>query len=209
MAIYYPSFELQAEAGVEGGSVEWAGTVQPIRDLSALSALLEDVEAERDVHVIEGTLHHHPDCDVPHRQHRLTRRLISWCNRFEVRVRYDGGDGDPRCWLVAPAISQKERRHIWPDGSMCAFMSSEAWNAEENDVVDFMTHVPIWLLKWNLFRQTGLWLGREHQGTPDYHLRMLRPSDNCWCRSGRRYAACHRGADHTAVAQKSLVPAAK
>lgn len=199
MKTEYPGFNVAYEAGELGDVAVWRGVVQPVKELTSLSAVLEDLEAERPVRVVQGEVMHHPDCNVAHSVHALSGRLIYWRTRFELRVRYDGGLGDPRCWVITPPIPHNQRRHVWPDGSICAFMSSEAWDVGQNDVVDFMGHAAIWLLKWNLYSQTGVWLGREHQGTPDYHLKMLAADDNCWCRSGRRYARCHRESDQRIV----------
>ena len=173
----YPGFNVAYEAGEFGDVTFWRGVVQPVRQLTSLSSVLGDVEAERPVRVVEGEIVHHPNCEVVHSVHPLSKRLIYWRTRFELRVRYDGGLADPRCWIVTPPIPLDQQRHVWPDGSICAFMSSEGWDPDQDDVVDFMGHVAIWLLKWNIYSQTGIWLGREHQGTPDYHLKVLAAGD--------------------------------
>lgn len=205
----YPDFTLTHEVGELGDIAVWRGVVQPVRQLGHLSSILEDVEAERPVHIISGEILHHPQCDIVHSVHPLTKRLIYWKTRFELRVQYDGGRGDPRCWVITPPIPLDKRRHIWPDGSICPFMSGDAWDADQNDVVDFLGHVAIWLLKWTAFSQTGVWLAREHQGTPDYHLKVLRPDDNCWCRSGRRYGTCHRPSDQQLIRNAAPMLASK
>ncbi len=193
MKTEYPDFKL--EAGELGKLAVWRGGLQPVKQLTSLSALLEDLEAERPVRVVRGEVIHHPNCRLPHSVHPLAKRLIYWRTQFELRVQYDGGRGDPRCWVVSPPIPLDKQRHVWPDGSICPFMSADAWDPDRDDVVDFLGHAAIWLLKWNAFSQTGVWLGREHQGTPDYHLNVLKPEDSCWCRSGRRYGSCHRASD--------------
>ena len=195
MKTEYPDFRLTNEVGELGKIAVWRGLVQPVKQLEPLSCILDDIEAERPVRIVYGEILHHPACEVAHSTHPLTKRLLYWKIQFELQVQYDGGPGDPRCWVITPPIPPNQRRHIWPDGSVCPFMSGDAWDADQNDVVDFMGHVSIWLLKWTAFSQTGIWLGREHQGTPDYHLNVLQPDDPCWCRSGRLYGKCHRRSD--------------
>lgn len=209
MKTEYPDFSLTYEVGELGNIAIWRGLVQPVRQLEALSSILEDVEAERPVRVVKGEILHHPRCEVAHSIHPLTKRLVYWKTQFELRVQYDGGRGDPRCWVITPPIPASQRRHIWPDGSICPFMSGDAWDPDQNDVADFFGHVAIWLLKWIAFSQTGVWLAREHQGTPDYHLHVLKPGDNCWCRSGRRYGACHRHSDLELVRNAAPMPTPK
>jgi hypothetical protein len=195
----YPGFNLVHEAGAFGDVAVWRGLVRPVRQLTSISALLADIEAERPVRVVEGEIVHHPNCEVTHAAHQLSKRLIYWRTPFELLVKYDGGVADPRCWVVTPPIPFDKRKHVWPDGSICAFLSSEGWDPDHDDVVDFMGHAAIWVFKWNIYNQTDVWLGREHQGTPDYHLRTLAADDSCWCRSGRRYAYCHRALDQHAT----------
>ena len=208
MRTEYPDFSITREIGDLGEVAIWRGVVQPVRRLEGLSDILEDVEAERPVRVVGGEILHHPHCEVSHSVHPLARRLIYWKIQFELQIQYDGGLGDPRCWVITPPIPADQRRHIWPDGSICPFMSGDAWNADENDVVDFMGHSAVWLLKWIGFSQAGVWLGHEHQGTPDYHLRVLAANQNCWCRSGRRYAACHRSSDQQLTRHARPLPSA-
>lgn len=209
MKTEYPDFGLAYEVGEFGNIAVWRGVVQPTKQLVSLSSTLEDIEAERPVRVVNGEILHHAECDVDHSVHPLAKRLIYWKTKFELRVQYDGGRSDPRCWVITPPIPPDQRRHIWPDGTICPFMSGDAWDADRDDVVDFMGHAAIWLLKWTAFSQTGVWLGREHQGTPDYHLRVLKPDDNCWCRSGRRYGGCHRPSDQQLVRNATPIPISK
>ena len=199
MTTEYPDFRLTLEAGEFGLVAVWRGIVQPVKLLTSLSAVLKHIEAETPVRVVRGEIVHHPDCRVEHSRHSLESRLIYWRTRFEIRVQYDGSPGDPRCWVLYPPIPGDKRRHVWPDGSICPFMSADDWDPDREDVVDFLGHVAIWLLKWNAFSQTGIWLGREHHGTAEYHLRILKPDDRCWCRSGQRYGSCHRTADQRAA----------
>lgn len=208
MKTHYPDFRLTLEVGEAGEIAVWRGVLQPLKQLTSVSAVLEDVEAERPVRVVAGEVLHQPYCDVAHGAHPLATRLIYWRTRFEVRVEYDGSIRDPRCWVLTPPIPPDKRRHVWRDGSICAFMSSEGWYADRDDVVDFMGHAAIWLIKWNLFSQTGVWLGPEHQGTPDYHLRVLTPGDTCWCRSGRPYGKCHRPSDQQMAREPRSGPVA-
>jgi hypothetical protein len=37
----------------------------------------------------------------------------------------------------------------------------------------------------------GLWLGKSAPAGPQLHLATIRPSQECWCGSGKRYKLCH------------------
>jgi hypothetical protein len=87
MKTEYPGFNVAYEAGELGDVAVWRGVVQPGKELTSLSAVLQDLEAERPVRVVQGEVMHHPDCKVAHSVHALSGRLIYWRTRFELEDR--------------------------------------------------------------------------------------------------------------------------
>jgi hypothetical protein len=81
-------------------------------------------------------------------------------------------------------------------------MSSEGWNCDRDDVVDFMGQVAVWLIKRMLWDQTGVWISSQHRADPEYHLSAIDPEDPCWCRSGIPYRQCHLQHDRLAAADR-------
>lgn len=203
MRLSYPqlTFVTESVAGLKAGV--WRGVIRPIQSLEPLGEILDDIAHGRVVRVVGGEVRHHPDCREQHHRQSWMDRVVAWRIQFHLKVRWDGGNADPRCWIVAPPVWTPERKkHIWGDGSICPFMSSEAWDADRDDVVDFMAHVSVWLVKWMLWDQTDMWMGPEHAFSPEHHVASLQPTDCCWCRSGREYARCHLAVDRTEVASR-------
>lgn len=200
MALGYPKLSFAVRQRLDGEVGVWTGVVQPVRSLQGLDDILDDLAHDRVVRVVGGEVRHHPDCRASHCRHDWMRRLVYWRIAFELEVRYSGNSADPRCWVRAPPVATlHKRKHVWNDGSICPFLSSEGWDADHDDVVDFMGHVAIWLVKWMLWDQTGVWIGGEHGTGPQFHLSTLRAADPCWCRSGRPYRFCHRQGDRLAA----------
>lgn len=203
MNVSYPqlTFATEVVSGVHVGV--WRGVIRPIQSLERLAEILDDIAHERVVRVVAGEVRHHPDCREAHRRQSWMDRVVAWRVHFHVEVRWDGGNADPRCWIIAPPVWTAERKkHVWGDGSICPFMSSEAWDADRDDVVDFMAHVAVWLVKWMLWDQTDVWIGPEHAFSPEHHVASLQPTDRCWCRSGREYVKCHLAVDQAEVAHR-------
>lgn len=208
MALAYPNLSLAIQPTAGGEMAVWRGVVEPIRSLAGLDAILDDVAHERLVRVVSGEIRHHPECQAVHCHHGWMEPLVYWRIRFELEARYDGGAGDPRCWVRWPPVVKLDKaRHVWRDGSICPFLSSDGWDPERDDVVDFMGHVAIWLLKWTLWDQTGVWIGKERGSNAAYHLSAIRLDDPCWCRSGLPYRACHLRSDRIAADAGRTVPA--
>ena len=201
MSLAYPqlAFGTEAATGIEAGV--WRGIVQPVQSLVRLGEILDDIAHERVVRVVAGEVRHLPECRAEHCHHHWMDRLVFWRTRFQIDVRWDGSNADPRCWVISPPVwTLDKKKHVWGDGSICPFMSSEAWDANRDDVVNFMAHAAVWLVKWMLWDQTDVWIGAEHAFSPEHHLASVQPTNRCWCRSGRQYASCHLVSDRAAAA---------
>jgi hypothetical protein len=207
MAAEYPGFVFRREHLSSGSLIGvWEGEVQPVKALAELDEILDDLHHERLVRVVGGEIVHHPECAARHCRHRWLDRLVYWRIRFHVKVAYDGTKADPRCWVLSPPVNVFGRqKHVWRDGSICPFLSSTDWDADRDDVAEFMGHAIVWLLKWTLWDQTGVWIGREHQADPEYHLNTVRPHDPCWCRSAVPYTLCHLDRDRQVVEYRRRV----
>lgn len=124
---------------------------------------------------------------------------------FEVTITYSGARDHPRCWVVSPSIPPEKRRHMWGDCSICPFLASDdTWVWDRDTVADYVAHISVWLVTWLVFDRTGEWIVGEHSGTPQYHLAVVKPNDQCWCRSGRRYRKCHMREDQIEAARQGF-----
>ena len=201
MAAFCPNFSYAPDISGVGGS--WTGTIAPLASLDRLNDLLDDLHHRRAVFTVaNATLRHLPGCTTDHCEHEWMNRVRSdeLRREFTTRVYYSGTHEDPRCWVEG--IDQTNGRHMWTDGSICPFMSSTAaWDWRTDTIADFLGHVSIWLVSWMVFQQTGIWIVGEHGNTPGYHLAHIRPSELCWCRSGRKYRKCHLQQDQIAFAR--------
>lgn len=203
MRLGYPQFAFgtEAVAGAEVGV--WRGIVQPIQSVERLDDILDDIAHERVVRVVAGEVRHHTECREEHCRHPWMNRLVVWRIRFQIEVRWDGSNADPRCWVISPPVwTLDKKKHVWGDGSICPFMSSDAWDSNRDDVVDFMAHAAVWLVKWTPWNQTDVWIGPEHGFSPEHHIASVQPANRCWCRSGREYANCHLVSDRAAAASR-------
>src|SRR2546422_8233305 len=107
---------------------------------------------------------------------------------FTVSIYYSGGRDHPRCWVVSPSIPTEKRRHTWGDGSICPFLASEdSWVWDRDTVADFVPHISIWLLTWLVFDQTAQWIVGEREGTPEYHLSVIRDRKSTRLNSSHGY----------------------
>lgn len=207
MAFAYPQLVFRRETTAVGEMGVWRGVVHPMQSLNGINDALDDLAHGRVVRVVAGEVRHHRECSQRHCHHDWMERLVHWRIPFEVEVWYDGGCADPKCWVIWPPVSTlHKRKHTWGDGSICPFLSSDGWDCHHDDVVDFMGHVAVWLVKWTLWDQTGVWIGPEHLFSPEHHLGSVHPTDQCWCRSGLPYRCCHLQRDRAAAAtQRSHV----
>jgi hypothetical protein len=184
-----------------GGS--WTGTIAPLASSEQLTLLLDDIHHRRAVFTVANAgLQHLPGCAADHCQHDWMDRIRSdeLLREFNARIYYSGTHEDPRRFIEG--INLTNGRHMWTDGSICPFMSSTAaWDWRSDTVADFIGHLSVWLISWMVFQQTTVWIVGEHGNTPGYHLTHIRPSDLCWCRSGRKYRKCHLQLDQIAFAR--------
>ncbi len=202
MALEYPALRFRLQESSDNFPVGvWIGSIQPIQSEHNLLKLLDDLEHDRQVYVMRGgQLLHWSRCMAEHCIHDWTERLIDPFTEFSIEIRHNGGREHPKCFISNPYIPQEKQRHFWADGSICPFMASEdIWVWNKNTVADFMPHVIVWLARWMVWDQTGHWPGIEHQMSPQYHLANIRPGQQCWCRSGRKYYKCHMNLDRMAA----------
>lgn len=206
MAVFCPDLAFEALRPVAGGGGVWRGSIQPIVSLEGLEELLDDIHHNRRVYgAARGELRHLTTCQADHCHHDWMDRIRDLRIPFTVRVHYSGGRDHPRCWVLSPPIPPENRHHMWADGSICPFLASEdAWVWDRHTVADFIPHVSVWLVTWAVFDQTGAWIVGEHEGTPQYHLEIIKPSHQCWCRSGKKYRRCHLQEDQRQAALRRI-----
>ena len=169
----------------------WRGVVQSVDSLDDVELLLDDIEHQRDAWLRDGSLCHRPSCTSHHDRHGWMEGLRGLDREYTIEVRAYGGKTVPRAFLLEPALKAPER-HVWRDGAMCPFLNSEGWYDHRRDTVaDFMPYTLLWLLKREVFKQSGHWPGPEHDSAPGYHLSVVGRSDPCWCGSGKMYRRCH------------------
>jgi len=175
----------------------WSGPITPVRSAERLLDLLDDIHHNRAAYTAAGgELRHLPSCSATHCKHAWMDQVQpgELLRTFDARFYYSGGHDDPRCWIAG--IGQTNGRHMWSDGSICPFMSSATtWNWMRDTVADFAGHVSIFLVSWMVFQSTRIWLVGEHQNSGTYHVSILKPNDQCWCRSGKKYRNCHMQID--------------
>jgi SEC-C motif len=206
MAETYPRLTFESDAERDGRPGIWRGWVQPIKAPGMITELLDDLFHDRPVFVVGDEVKHLPSCTSPHCHHDWMTEALDMTRRFELLITYDGGAALPRCWVLNPAIPPRKRRHMWNDGAICAFLASDrVWSWNRDTVASLLPHVLIWLLKWTVFDQTGVWIGSEHLSNPLYHLRVVGPWDPCWCGSGSPYRKCHRKEDLALVRVRRVV----
>ncbi len=202
-AFFPPSTGPLGETGVG----IWRGTICPVGpEALSLVELLDDLDHDSPVVVaLGGGLLHFDACSLQHCVHDWMDRLVKPFPTFDLEVHYAGGREHPRCFIRKPTIPLTKRLHFLADGSVCPFLASGgAWSWDRHTVSEFVDHIVIWLAKWTIWDQTQHWPGRQHTGSPTYHLANIRPSEQCWCRSGRKYHKCHMQADRRVVAASVL-----
>jgi hypothetical protein len=195
MAVFCPDLVYRPDALTEGGW--WTGELRPLRSVENLLELLDDIHHHHPIYTAwRGELRHVAKCKYDHHRHDWMGRVRAEevLRPFLMRVYYGGGHGHPRCWV--DGVNAQNAQHLWDDGSLCPFMASEdAWVWTHHTVADFIGHLSVWLVSWMLWQQAGIWLVGEHASTPGYHLDKIRPNEQCWCRSGKKYRKCHMQTD--------------
>lgn len=172
----------------------WQGWIQPIRSLENLEFLLADLAQNRSVRVLSGgEIIHHPNCQRKHPQLSWTKKLKKPDRAFKIKITYGGGSRHPKAYVLDPVIKPDESEHMFGDGSVCAYPPWQGiWDWQTNTVADFTDHIAVWLVKWNVWQQTGVWLGDEMQHGKAFLFFNIKPMEQCWCGSGKEYGACHR-----------------
>jgi hypothetical protein len=197
MRTYYPAFHLSIVDTDTGREAFWTGKVQPIRTTDRLEDLLDDIHHERPFYILPGgEVLHHPACRTPHAHHGWAESLTNPHVVYELEIRYGGGRRHPKAYVRDPILTEGKRKHIFRDGSICPYAPwQEIWRWQDHTVVDYMAHALGWLIKWTVWDQAGIWIGREMSHDARFLLRTIGPNKLCWCGSGKKYKKCHRSAD--------------
>jgi len=190
----YPSLRFLEAANQDG--LTWEGPLCPIRSVSDLNALLDDLENDTPVEITVGEfaeIVHHPDCVVPHNDHRLTSQVEHPVREFVVRIVDFGNDRQPEASVLDSPIPSERWKHRWGDEGVCAYAPWEhPWSAADSSIVDFVDHVLIWLFKQNIYAQTEVWIGKETPHTTEFLFNTIKPVDRCYCGLDKIYENCHR-----------------
>jgi hypothetical protein len=190
----YPSLRVVSSEDI--GSLIWEGWLQPIRSTDELDALLDDLDNDRPVDIVRGELcelRHDRECQVIHAEHRLTSEIKEPIRLFRLRVEDFGDKRVPQARVLEPPIPKDERRHnIGPDGICASAPWEHPWNPDVSQMVDFVDHSLIWLFKQTVYSQSKHWLGTEMPHSADFLIKTIKPTEQCYCGSGKNYADCHR-----------------
>jgi hypothetical protein len=210
MQEYYPFFTLRVINTAQGRMAVWTGEVQPIQADELLYELVEDLDKNRPVYLPGGgRVSHHPHCILSkHLRTAWMNRIVNPHAIYALKINYCGGREHPRAYVTAPCLFLKNGqfrwRHMLDDGAICAYAPHHSvWNWQRDTVVDFMSHVLIWLVKWTVWDQTSIWIGAE---APHDHHSLFRSIDlnrPCRCGSGKEYGRCHREEDRVYVEENS------
>lgn len=188
MGYEYPSLRFSRY----GAGGRWVGRVQPIQSREGIAELLDDLAHDRAIHLQGDRVEHLPECDAAHREHPWMSGLSDLQRTFEIAILHPGDASVPRGYVLSPAIPRHKQLHMWGDGAMCPFLTSDDhWVARRNTVADIVPYFLVWLVKWMVYDETNVWIGREHKNDPASHLRRVGRNDQCWCGSGMKYKKCH------------------
>lgn len=193
----YPAFQVSGRPIGTGAEAVWQGWIQPIRSFEDLEYLLADLAQNRAVRILSGgEVIHHPNCQRKHPKLSWIKKLKKPDRAFKVKITYGGGSRHPRAFVIDPVIPPHEREHMFADGAVCAYPPWHGvWDWQTNTVADFTDQAAVWLVKWNVWQQTGIWLGEEMRHDKAFLLFNIKPTAQCWCGSGERYGECHRVSD--------------
>jgi len=104
--------------------------------------------------------------------------------------------------VLQPNIPENKGKHMYKDKAVCAYPPQRnVWDWRTHTVTDFTDQFIIWLVKWNVWNQTGYWLGDETSHDKLLLLISISTIDQCWCGSGALYGDCHLAADELEVTQ--------
>ena len=193
----YPS--LRVVSSEDTASLIWEGWLQPVRSTNELDALLDDLDNNRPVDIVRGEryeLRHDRDCKVIHVVHRLRSEIKRPIRLFRVRVEDFGDTRLPQARVLEPRIPTNERRHNIGRDGICGFAPwKHPWNPNVSQIVDFVDHSLIWLFKQTVYSESKYWLGSETPHSTEFLLKTIKPTEPCYCGSGKNYADCHRAAN--------------
>lgn len=194
MKANYPTFSVGVCPLGRSADAIWQGWIQPIRSLENLELLLADLAQNRAVRVLSGgEIIHYPNCQRKHPELSWIKKLKKADRAFKIKITYSGGSRHPKAVVLDPVIKPDESEHMFGDGSVCAYPPWQGvWDWQINTVADFADHIAVWLVKWNVWQQTGVWLGDEMQHGKAFLFFNIKPTAQCWCGSGKEYGACHR-----------------
>lgn len=206
MKLHYPSLLFDGRHIIIGSATFWKGWVQPLSDeLEDLEMILADIDRNLPVQIKNGEVSHHPACRRKHQALSWIKKLKKPDQAFNIKIVYDGGKRHPRGYVLQPDIPLNKRKHMYRDSAVCAYPPQRnIWNWQTHTTVDFTDQVVIWLLKWNVWNQTGYWLGSETSHDKLLLLISISATDQCWCGSGTLYGNCHQLADKLEVTQNVL-----
>jgi hypothetical protein len=154
----------------------------------------------------DGRIRHHPRCTGRHELHddRLARLVLPDA-AFLLSAALYGPPQHPRVRVIDPEISARTYRghpHLYHPDVICPlFPPEKTWSWHTHNLVDYLGHVAVWLLKsliWIATRDTngkGLWIGPDVPHDAETLLRLTAPEDPCHCGSGGKYKKCHRSQD--------------
>lgn len=103
-------------------------------------------------------------------------------------------------WSCGVAVGP---RHVYHDGSICAFEPEDAakrfgdWR-RGTSLVRLLDFISVWLTRHVYLREFGRWPGHQMLHTILERQLWNRPDEFCGCGASRPYAACHASADHAA-----------
>lgn len=198
MREYFPDFSLTGLPLGTGPVAVWKGRVRPFRSAERMEEVLDDIYHERAVMMrAGGSIEHRPDCAAAHCHHDWMEKLSNPFVDFKLEIHYAGRESHPRAFIRDPAVPFfKRQKHHLSDGALCAYPPWQGvWQWERDTVVNFMSHVVEWLVKWMVWEQACIWIGPEMGHDRNFLLREIRPDQECHCGSGKQYRLCHRPED--------------
>lgn len=183
--------------------------MQPLPPPDELPLVLADLDRE-ETNLVQiepdGQIRHHPRCGGRHslRDERLTRLRLS-DQAFLLEATLHRPPEHPRVRVLEPVISQRTypgHPHLYDLEIICPlFPPEKTWSWNTHNLVDYLGHVAVWLLKSRVWIATrdqsgkGIWIGPDVPHDPETLLRIVAPGDPCPCGSGRKYRQCHREYD--------------
>lgn len=195
----YPALTLISDGSDASCTAVWEGWLQPIGSLRDFDLIINDLHYNRPIMISEdGEILHNPRCKGPHDKPSIRKYLKRPSRSFKVRIEYAGRSRHPRAFMLDPVLVRRSGDHTFSDGASCAYPAWEdVWEWQRDTVADFIDHVLVWLVKWNVFDATdgAIWLGPQMDHDPTFLAATISPDAQCWCGNGKRYNTCHRLAD--------------